>query len=136
MTDRDRGVPMAGSATLSQINARIDAGQKTAGDAALASAGISPSEAIRALWGLAVRYAGEPGKLSAVLFPDEEARTRRELEEERRRKVALVSRCGSLVDDELASRGISLAHIADEQPYNQLKEDAYAEKYGPDLGWQ
>lgn len=129
------GVLMAGSAALSQINARIDAGQKSAGDAALASAGISPSEAVRALWGLAARYSKEPGRLAALLFPDEEARRAQELEEERRRRVALVHQCGSLVDDELARRGISLARSVDDIPYDQLKEDAYAERYGSELGW-
>ena len=127
---------MAGSAALSQINARIDAGQKSAGDAALASAGISPSEAVRALWGLAVRYSGEPGKLSAVLFPDREEQARQELDEAHRRKVALVRQCGSLVDDELARRGISLAHASDDCSYERLKEDAYADRYGAELGWR
>lgn len=126
---------MAASATLSQINARIDAGQKSAGDAALASAGISPSEAIRALWGLAARYSGEPARISALLFPEKEEQAQKELAEARRRKVALVQRCGTLVDDELARRGIGIAYVPDARSYEQLKEDAYADRYAAELGW-
>ena len=38
------------SMQTAQINVRIDRTLKEAGDAALASAGFSPSEAVRALW--------------------------------------------------------------------------------------
>ena len=38
--------------TLAQVNARIDASLKVSGDAALAEAGLTPTKAIRAMWGL------------------------------------------------------------------------------------
>ena len=40
------------------------------GDAALAAAGLTPTQAVRMLWSLAVRYQGEPEKLRAALDPD------------------------------------------------------------------
>lgn len=51
----------------SRVNARIDANLKTAGDAALAAAGLTPTQAVRMLWSLAVRYQDEPEKLRAML---------------------------------------------------------------------
>ena len=54
----------------SQVNARIDAKLKAEGDAALASAGFTPTQAVRMLWTLAVRCQGEPEKLRAALDPD------------------------------------------------------------------
>lgn len=44
----------------SQVNVRIDANMKTAGDAALAAAGITPTQAVRMLWSLAVCYQDGP----------------------------------------------------------------------------
>ncbi len=125
---------MPAATTLSQINARIDAQQKAAGDAALAAAGISPSEAVRALWDLAVRYSHEPGKLAAVLFPDREAQARQAIEEERERKTKLVLVCNSVVEQELAKYGCVQLPKTDARSFDQLKEDAYAEAYAHEFG--
>lgn len=51
----------------SRVNVRIDTDLKTAGDAALAAAGFTPTQAVRILWSLAVRYQDEPEKLRAML---------------------------------------------------------------------
>lgn len=75
---------MASTATTTQINVRIDRELKAQGDAALLAAGLSPSEAIRALWELAVRLQETPGALRAALFPataeEDVGATRRRLE--------------------------------------------------------
>ena len=47
---------MASTATTTQINVRIDRALKSSGDAALSDAGITPSEAIRAVWELAAVF--------------------------------------------------------------------------------
>ena len=39
--------------TAAQINVRLDADLKRSGDAALSKAGMTPSQAVRALWQLA-----------------------------------------------------------------------------------
>ncbi len=48
---------------VAQLNARIDLQVKREGDAALARAGVSATEAIRALWG----YLAETGKLPSFM---------------------------------------------------------------------
>lgn len=65
----ERGVDVTSTATTTQINARIDRALKANGDAALLDAGITPSEAIRALWELALRYKDAPRTLHELLFP-------------------------------------------------------------------
>lgn len=120
---------MPTATTLSQVNVRIDAKQKAAGDAALAAAGISPSEAVRALWDLAVRYSQEPGKLTAVLFPDREAQAQQAIEEARERKTKLALACNSVVEQELAKYGCVRPSKTDARSFDQLKEDAYIEAY-------
>ena len=53
-----------------QINARIAVSCKASGDAGLAAAGLSPSQAIRALWELAGRNVETPEAITDALFPD------------------------------------------------------------------
>ena len=50
-----------------QINVRLDANLKRTGDAALSSAGMTPSQAVRALWQLAASLADRPGALQDIL---------------------------------------------------------------------
>lgn len=71
-----------------QVNARIDAELKEAGDAALAAAGLTPTQAVRMLWSLAVRYQDEPERLHEVLDPDSAALSADEMAERQRRKTA------------------------------------------------
>ena len=56
----------------SQLNVRIDSDLKRAGDAVFTSIGLSPSQAVRALWELAANHKDEPERLRAALFPHEE----------------------------------------------------------------
>ena len=48
------------SATMVQMNTRIDADLKQRGDEALKRAGFTPSQAIRALWEYAANHTLEP----------------------------------------------------------------------------
>ena len=66
------------------------------GDAALAAAGLTPTQAVRMLWSLAVRYQSEPEKLRAALDPDTAEPTPDELAE-RQRKVEAVRRGSNLM---------------------------------------
>ena len=50
-----------------QMNTRIDRTLKREGDAALAAAGFTPSQAVRALWEIAVRMRREPESLRDYL---------------------------------------------------------------------
>ena len=80
-----------------QVNARIDAELKEAGDAALAAAGLTPTQAVRMLWSLAVRYQDEPERLHEALDPDSAAPSADEMAE-RRRKIEAVRRGASLME--------------------------------------
>ena len=50
----------------SQLNVRIDSDLKRAGDAVFTSIGLSPSQAVRALWELAANHKDEPERLRAA----------------------------------------------------------------------
>lgn len=72
--------------TTAQINVRLDARRKEAGDAALREAGISPSEIVRALWNKVAQRGQALQDVMDVLYASEnDDRTR-----ERERKLALV----------------------------------------------
>ena len=46
--------------SMAQMNTRIDAEVKERGDAVLAQAGYSSSQAVRAIWSFAASHAHEP----------------------------------------------------------------------------
>lgn len=111
----------------SQVNARIDAGLKSAGDAALAAAGLTPTQAVRMLWSLAVRYRDEPGKLRAALDPDSAEPSADELAE-RRRKVEVAHQGADLIEAFYREIGISSDNLPDPLPYEELRELAFEER--------
>lgn len=57
---------MAAVTDAVQMNVRLDRSLKREGDAALAEAGYTPSQAVRAVWELAVRLRNQPGRLQKV----------------------------------------------------------------------
>ena len=66
--------------TAAQINVRLDADLKRSGDAALSRAGMTPSQAVRALWQLAASLADRPGALEDILLPSRARAEQRERE--------------------------------------------------------
>ncbi len=116
-----------------QVNARIDADLKATGDAALAAAGLTPTQAVRMLWSLAVRYQGEPEKLRAALDPDAAEPTPDELAE-RQRKVEAVRRGSNLMMEFFNERGIELKpdpelqNLSDREYFDLLREEHFREK--------
>ena len=56
---------MTPAAIMTQMNTRIEQDLKQRGDAVLAEAGFSPSEAVRALWKFAVAHEREPKAVTA-----------------------------------------------------------------------
>ena len=108
-------------AAVSQVNARIDAELKEAGDAALAKAGLTPTKAIRGLWARFARLADCPEEIRELVSGrgDElpsEARA------ERDRKLALVREGSQIVAQSLASRGVDAPEVIEEIPYEELRE--------------
>ena len=57
---------MGATASMTQINARIDPGLKAGGDAGLEAAGYTTTQAIRALWKPASRLRGKPERLGGL----------------------------------------------------------------------
>lgn len=116
-----------------QVNARIDADLKATGDAALAAAGLTPTQAVRMLWSLAVRYQGEPEKLREALDPDAAEPTPDELAE-RQRKVEAVRRGSDLMMELFKERGVELKpdpelqNLSDREYFDLLREEHFREK--------
>ena len=125
---------MSASATA-QINARIDPDLKTRGDAGLAAAGITPTQAIRALWELAAGRIDDPAAIEDALYPDR-ATARRALDaDQRTEKVAVAQRGPSVVEEAMAQLGIDVVAVdAPELSYDELKELAARERFAADDG--
>ncbi len=116
----------------SQVNARIDADLKATGDAVLAAAGLTPTQAVRMLWSLAVRYQGEPEKLRAALDPDAAEPTPDELAE-RQHKVKAYHACLSQWQNVRIVLGITGTDpdregLSDREYTDLLREEHFREK--------
>ena len=81
--------------TAAQINVRLDADLKRSGDAALSRAGMTPSQAVRALWQLAASLADRPGALEDILLPSRARAEQREREKAAKRKLELMDQGSS-----------------------------------------
>lgn len=133
---------MAGPTTASlpastQINARISSDLKARGDAALLEAGFSPTSAIRALWDFAAQHVGDPGAIVQALLPEQVKHEEDAVAAERNRRAEAIARGSTLVRDAYLAAGISWPSSApgQELAYDELKELAYAERYGETMGW-
>ncbi len=118
------GISAAQIARQTQMNTRIDAELKEAGDAALARLGYTPSAAVRGLWrfvvdhqddAAAVREVIEPGAASA--FSDEAAR-----------KAITISELRSLYAQTASELGISERGDADLPSWDDIREGWYDER--------
>ncbi len=126
---------MAGAAATSQINARIDASLKKNGDDALAKAGFTPTQAIRALWELAERYSDRPDRLRKALLPAE-ARQSESAESKRRKQMAKIADTGpDIVRGAYAQAGLTWPPEESSPSFDQLKALAFEERYGSEMGW-
>ncbi len=117
-----------------QINVRLDANLKRTGDAALSSAGMTPSQAVRALWQLAASLADRSGTLQDILSPDRARAEQHEREKAARRKLELIDQGSQLFAIACRESGIDAAKAyptGDEE----LKRNAYADRYGEEMSW-
>lgn len=117
-----------------QINVRLDADLKRNGDAALSRAGMTPSQAVRALWQLAASLADRPGALEDILLPNHARAEQREREKIARRKLELIDQGSQLFATACRESGIDVAKA---QPTGdeELKRNAYADRYGEEMSW-
>ena len=117
-----------------QINVRLNADLKRSGDAALSSAGMTPSQAVRALWQLAASLADRPGALQDILSPDRARAEQHEREKAARRKLGLIDQGSQLFAIACRESGIDVPKA---QPTGdeELKRNAYADRYGEEMSW-
>lgn len=129
-------IPHAAPAPASaQINVRISPDLKARGDSVLLEAGFSPTQAVRALWDFAAQHAEDPEAIARALLPECVKHKEDEALEERKRRAVAIARGPALVRDACLNAGISWHPGAPELDYDELKELAYAERYGEELGW-
>lgn len=123
--------PKAHAGASAQVNARIDPELKRRGDEGLAAAGLTATQAVRALWSLAASCADDPGRLRAALLPEEVERERQEREAERQRKIRLAREGADIVKNALIALGIDPPRPGEhsELSYEELKELAYRERF-------
>lgn len=120
--------------TAAQINVRLDPDLKRSGDAALSRAGMTPSQAVRALWQLAASLADRPGALQDTLSPGRARAEQREREKAAKHKLELIDQGSQLFAAVCRESGIDLAKV---QPLGneELKRNAYADRYGEEMSW-
>lgn len=122
-------------AATAQLNVRMDTELKASGDAALASLGVTPSEAVRGLWRLAAEHEGRPDALQVLLFPDQAASEQDARVQDRERKLALATAGLELYPSMCEKLGAAASDGEDVPSDDELEEYAYAEKYGDFMGW-
>jgi len=110
--------------TTVQLNARIDGELKASGDAALAIIGLSPSQAVRALWQKASLRGKDLEEVAELLAPSKQTR-RADAEEDL--ADASVRRGWDYMDAAYASLGIDASTVRD-YPADELLEDALQER--------
>lgn len=110
-------------AVMTQMNTRIERDLKQRGDAALARAGFSPSEAVRALWTFAAAHESEPHVVAqALAIEDPHAEERQQHVQKR---LASLNRIQQRMDEFNERFGITpeaIAHV------NQMSDEALLEQ--------
>ena len=120
--------------TAAQINVRLDADLKRSGDAALSKAGMTPSQAVRALWQLAASLADRPGALEDICCPVVPGRNSASAKKAAKRKLELMDQGSKLFAAACCESGIDMvkAQPSDDE---ELKRNAYADRYGEEMSW-
>lgn len=111
---------------IAQVNARIDASLKTAGDAALAKAGLTPTKAIRALWQRFAGLADRPEKIRELVESRDALAPAERAEQECR--LNLAKEGSMIVSRSLAERGVVMPEGFEELSYEELREQVLLER--------
>lgn len=124
---------MTRAATRSvQMNVRLDEDLKKKGDSAFSKAGITPSEAVRALWQFAINHASEPSAIAKQVSELQNAESEEDALK-RQQHIRAASAMHESVDAFFAQRGASLLDLKleplpDEALYEQAMIDHFSEK--------
>ncbi len=120
---------MAPAVVMTQMNTRIEQDLKQRGDAVLAEAGFSPSEAVRALWKFAVAHEREPKAITRIFaIEDPEAEARREAA---LKKIEVLDRAKGDMSKTLERLGVTPEAVreASKTSDKELLEQALMERY-------
>ena len=118
------GTTAAPLARQTQMNTRIDASLKEAGDAVLARLGYSPSAAVRGLWQFIVDHQDDAASVRKVIEPDAASA----LSDEAARKASAITSLRSLYAQTARELGIPGNDGADIPSWDDLREDWYDER--------
>ena len=121
---RMSGTTAAPLARQTQMNTRIDAALKEAGDAVLARLGYSPSAAVRGLWQFVVDHQDDATSVREVIEPGAAGA----LSDEAARKASAITSLRSLYAHTAQELGISGNDGADIPSWDDLREDWYDER--------
>lgn len=120
------GTTAAPLARQTQMNTRIDASLKEAGDAVLTRLGYSPSAAVRGLWQFVVDHQDDAASVHKVIAPDAVA----VLSDEAARKASAINSLRSLYAQTAQELGIPGNSGVDLPSWDDLREDWYHERLG------
>lgn len=118
----------APSSRQTQMNARIDAALKEAGDAVLENLGYTPSMAVRGFWRFIVSHQDDAAAVREIVEPS--AAT--ELSHEAARKMSATSRLRSLYERTTAELEID-GDGAALPSWGELRDAWYDERLGGDV---
>ena len=118
------GTIAAPLARQTQMNTRIDAALKEAGDAVLARLGYSPSAAVRGLWQFVVDHQGDAASVREVIAPG----VATALSDEAARKASAIAGLRSLYAQTANELGISGSGGVDLPSWDDLREGWYDER--------
>ena len=120
------GTIAAPLARQTQMNTRIDATLKEAGDAVLARLGYSPSAAVRGLWQFVVDHQDDAASVREIIEPGAASA----LSDESARKASSITSLRSLYAQTARELGIPGNDGADIPSWDDLREDWYDERLG------
>lgn len=112
------------TARQTQMNTRIDAELKAAGDAVLAHLGYTPSAAVRGLWRFVVDHQDDAATVREVIEPDAASA----LSDEASRKAAAIADLRSLYEQTACELGIPGNAEAELPSWDDLRENWYDER--------
>ena len=118
------GTTAAPQARQTQMNTRIDAALKEAGDAVLARLGYSPSAAVRGLWQFVVDHQDDATSVREVIEPGAAGA----FSDEAARKASAITSLRSLYVQTARELGIPGNDGADVPSWDDLREDWYDER--------
>lgn len=109
-----------------QMNTRIEASLKEAGDSVLGRLGYTPSAAVRGLWRFAVEHADDAAAIRRVVEPE----AAEALDDETSRRLAACASLRGLYEQTTRALGIS-GRSAEELPsWDSLRDAWYDERLG------